>query len=112
MMINGRLVGLVPESKRYVALSVGLQWVALVANVCLITAVCRLLGHVYDRAPAPRDLAVTAALALLAVAGADQIVVLDGGRVAERGTHSELMAADGLYSRLVRIQQQSLDWTL
>lgn len=40
------------------------------------------------------------------------IVVLDGGRVAEQGTHSELMAADGLYSRLVRIQQQSLDWTL
>ncbi|HIZ18374.1 MAG TPA: ATP-binding cassette domain-containing protein, partial [Candidatus Olsenella stercoravium] len=49
---------------------------------------------------------------LRTVAGADQIVVLDGGRVAERGTHSELMAADGLYSRLVRIQQQSLDWTL
>ena len=68
MMINGRLVGLVPESRRYVALGVGLQWVALVANVCLVTAVCRLLGHVYDRAPAPRDLAVTAAVALLAVA--------------------------------------------
>ncbi len=49
---------------------------------------------------------------LRTVAGADQIVVLDGGRVAERGTHSKLMAADGLYSRLVRIQQQSLDWTL
>ena len=49
---------------------------------------------------------------LRTVAGADQIVVLDGGRMAERGTHSELMAADGLYSRLVRIQQQSLDWTL
>ena len=48
---------------------------------------------------------------LRTVAGADQIVVLDGGRVAERGTHSELMAADGLYSRLGRIQQQSLDWT-
>ncbi len=67
MMVNGRLVGLVPESKRYVALSVGLQWVALVANVCLITAVCRLLGRVLERSLTPRDLAVTAALALLAV---------------------------------------------
>lgn len=67
MMINGRLVGLVPESKRYVALGVGLQWVALVANVCLVTAVCRLLGRVYERAVEPRDLAATAAVALLAV---------------------------------------------
>lgn len=67
-MINKRLVGLVPESRRYVALGVGLQWVALVANVCLVTAVCRLLGRVYERAAAPRDLAVTAAVALLAVA--------------------------------------------
>ena len=67
MMVNGRLVGLVPESRRYVALSVGLQWVALVANVCLITAVCRLLGRVLERSLTPRDLAVTTAVALLAV---------------------------------------------
>ncbi|OBH26421.1 hypothetical protein A5692_26820 [Mycobacterium sp. E342] len=34
------------------------------------------------------------------ITGADQIVVLDHGRVAERGAHDELLAADGRYRRL------------
>ena len=36
---------------------------------------------------------------------ADRIVVLDGGRVAEQGTHAALLASGGLYARLWRIQQ-------
>jgi ABC-type multidrug transport system fused ATPase/permease subunit len=35
---------------------------------------------------------------------ADQIVVLDEGRVVERGTHAELVALDGLYSHLIASQ--------
>lgn len=41
---------------------------------------------------------------LSTVRDADQILVIDGGRVRERGTHDELLAAGGLYADLYRTQ--------
>ena len=46
------------------------------------------------------------------VAGADHIVVLENGRVAQQGSPTQLMAEGGLYRRMVRLQNQSHQWTL
>jgi ATP-binding cassette, subfamily B, heavy metal transporter len=43
---------------------------------------------------------------LSTVMGADQILVMDGGRIVERGSHAELLVADGHYARMWRLQQQ------
>jgi ATP-binding cassette subfamily B protein/subfamily B ATP-binding cassette protein MsbA len=43
---------------------------------------------------------------LSTIRNADQIVVLEGNQIAEKGTHQELIQHGGLYQRLVNVQQQ------
>ena len=43
---------------------------------------------------------------------ADKVVVLEAGRVAEQGAPDELLAAGGLFARMVRLQTESAAWTL
>ncbi|MGH8851148.1 MAG: ABCB family ABC transporter ATP-binding protein/permease [Casimicrobiaceae bacterium] len=49
---------------------------------------------------------LTIAHRLSTIVGADQILVLDHGRITERGTHAELLAAHGAYARMWALQQQ------
>jgi ATP-binding cassette subfamily B protein len=43
---------------------------------------------------------------LSTVMGADQILVMDAGRIVERGTHAQLLASDGRYTHMWQLQQQ------
>lgn len=49
---------------------------------------------------------------LSTIAGADHIVVLDGGRVDDQGTHDELLGRSALYQRAWESHTEALDWSL
>ena len=46
------------------------------------------------------------------VSGADRIVVLSDGAVAEQGSPAELLQAGGIFAHMVRLQTESRSWTL
>jgi ATP-binding cassette subfamily B protein/subfamily B ATP-binding cassette protein MsbA len=73
------------------------------ATASVDTATERLIQEALEHLMANRTSFVIAHR-LSTIRAADQILVMQHGRIVERGSHAELMAADGLYSRLARIQ--------
>ena len=49
---------------------------------------------------------------LTSVVNADQIIVVEDGEIAERGTHGELLEKNGIYAKMWAEYQQSVTWTL
>ena len=103
MMINKRLIGTVPESKKYIAGSVALQWCSLAANIAMMYAVTALLAALCAGTLTRRALITTAVTALIAVAvrygctvGASRM-----GYLSSKAVKKALRAA--IYEKLLRL---------
>ena len=103
MMINKRLIGTVPESKKYIAGSVALQWCSLAANIAMMYAVTALLAALCAGTLTRRALITTAVTALIAVAvrygctvGASRM-----GYLSSKAVKKTLRAA--IYEKLLRL---------
>lgn len=49
---------------------------------------------------------------LKTVRNADQILVVDGGKIVQKGNHEELMKQDGIYKRFVGERKQAVSWNI
>ena len=103
MMINKRLIGTVPESKKYIAGSVVLQWCSLAANIAMMYAVTALLAALCAGTLTRRALITTAVTALIAVAVRYGCTVGTSrmGYLSSKAVKKTLRAA--IYEKLLRL---------
>ncbi len=115
MMINKRLVGTVPESRRYIAGNVALQWCALAGNIVMMAAITQLLAALYEGRADGRRFALTALAAAAAVAvrflctaGAARMSYLSSRavkRTLRAAIYEKLLRLGGAYEQSVKTSE-------
>lgn len=115
MMVNKRLIGAVPESKKYIAGNVALQWCSLCANIAMMSAVTALLAALFAGEVTQSKIVTTAVIALAAVAvrygctvGASRMGYLSSKAVKKtrRGaTYDKLLCLGASYSEQVKTSE-------
>lgn len=103
MMIDKRLIGMVPESKKYVAGNVLMQWISLAANVVLMMSITRFFASLYAKNVTGKDFAVFSVIAIMAVAvrffcaiGASRMGFLSSKKVKK-------MLREAIYTKLLKL---------
>lgn len=109
MMIDKRLIGMMGDSKRYIARNVALQWLVLAASIAIIFAVSRYLGALYDQltigdcmagAPnLPLTLAVMAAALLVRAADASYNASRTVKKTLRSAIYEKLLRLGGSYTQ-------------
>lgn len=103
MMINKRLIQAVPESKKYIALNVALQWLSLAANIVMIGAISFFLQKLLTKTVDVTSIVVLASIAVgaiiirfLCTVGAARMSYLSSKSVKKTLRHK-------IYSKLLRL---------
>jgi ATP-binding cassette subfamily B protein len=55
---------------------------------------------------------ITIAHRLATIENADQILVVDNGKIVQKGRHTELMAREGMYRRFINIRRKAEEWSI
>ena len=115
MMIDKRLIGMVPESKKYVAGNVLMQWISLAANVVLMMSITRFFASLYAKNVTGKDFAVFAVIAVMAVAvrffcaiGASRMGFLSSKKVKKtlrEAIYTKLLKLGAAYKEQIRTSE-------
>ncbi len=115
MMINKRLLSVVPGSKKYIAGTVLLQWCSLVANIALMTSLSLFLQALFEHSAGQKELAATFVTALLSLlvrffctTGASRFSYLSSKevkRTLREQIYTKLLRLGASYSELVKTSE-------
>ena len=101
-MINKRLIGTVPESKRYIAGNVICQWISLAANIAMMGAVAGMFQGLYEGDISARILPVTlTALGAVMVRAICSVLAARMGYLSGRAVKKTLR--ERIYRKLLRL---------